>query len=689
MVKVSQSVALQPLDADVKLITYDHLHPVDLKSLERLPTDELSFNKQKFWAEVYARREAKYWQKLKPEVFTIPLARRCLGVSTMRQSPDHMLLAVGMKSGDVIVFNTQVHPWAAVKMALGQESDGYVAHLAWSLDSSRLLAVKSSGTVSIWLTIGHPASRDELRMLELASSDSRSQPYSLQHLHTFNAAQGDLTLTQGPLVEQGTSRGQEKATLAAFFPALTLFTTQHSVCTALQNGDVLKLDLETLKSDIQLHKSPMLLKSKIETNVQVPNLVRQNIEAELLREHKNPIIHLDFIGNIGKAVTVDRSGLICLWKYDRTQLSGFDWFLPEKKYQLKMSKTSYIPTPDANTKVLFTDRRGRSASRNLIAQERRRAERELKNLKLGEPWHIIYGANKLDTYIYQPPGGAHSTTSVFHIVVRHQRTQQLSSHKTRMFQPAEVKCSRLLLVRQTPSGSDLVFILLFPGQAPKNPHLTILVFNLHTLKLRDVRKDMDITVEEHDTLNELKILSADVTQVYGPTGSEYLFLTLNGRLSCISLNTGAVILCLDSLKDPQVLRFSGLRVNKKLLKLSKYHAVGAIGNFGALHAVLYERDIPEITVLKLENGNLPAETREMTKAFELWGGKLCPSELRVNPVDCSLPDMKHKEAEMRSLLLSLLPSEEFISPEDREKEKNGNYFSLAPKVKKQALLNDV
>ncbi|KAH9514651.1 hypothetical protein Btru_023195 [Bulinus truncatus] len=30
----------QPLDADVKLITYDHLHPVDLKSLERLPTDE-------------------------------------------------------------------------------------------------------------------------------------------------------------------------------------------------------------------------------------------------------------------------------------------------------------------------------------------------------------------------------------------------------------------------------------------------------------------------------------------------------------------------------------------------------------------------------------------------------------------------------------------------------------------------
>uniref|UniRef100_A0A2C9LW31 Uncharacterized protein n=1 Tax=Biomphalaria glabrata TaxID=6526 RepID=A0A2C9LW31_BIOGL len=683
------TVVHQPMEADVQLITYDHLHPVDLKSSDARPTDGASIKKQKFWNDVYERREAKYWSKLKPDVFILPMARRCLGVTAIRPSPDHMQLAVGMKSGDVVVYNTQVHPWRIVKIDCSQEADGHVVHLAWSLDSSRLLAVKYSGTVTVWLTIGHPASKEHLRLMELTANETRVQPFSLLHLHTFNAAQGDLTLTEGPLVEQGSSRGQEKATLAAFFPSLTLFTTQHSVCTALQNGDVLKLDLETANTDTNLHKSPILLKPKIQTNVQVPNLVRQKIEAELLREHKHPIIHLDFVGNIGKMITVDRSGLICLWKYDKAQLSGFDWFLPEKKYQLKMSKISYAPSPEGIYKVLFTDRKGRTAHQGKIAQERKQAQRDLIRMNLSDPWHVVHGANELDTYIYEPPGGARNTTSVFHIVVRHRKTQQLSSYKTFLFQPVQVKCSRLLVVKQTPSGNNLVFILLFPAQSPKSPHLTILVLDLQTMKLHNIRKDLDITVEEHDTLNEVKIFSADVTQTYGPTGSEYLFITLNGRLSCISLNTGALTLCLDSLKKPQVPRFSGLRVNKKLLTLTKYYQVASIGNFGALHAIMFDRDTPQLTVLKLEDENLPEETRQMTKAYQLWGGKSCPSELRVNPVDCSLPDMKHKEAEMRSLILSLLPPDEELSIKDREKEKNENYLSLTQKVRKQALLSDL
>lgn len=42
-------------------------------------------------------------QKLKPDVFILPMARRCLGVTAIRPSPDHMQLAVGMKSGRPVV----------------------------------------------------------------------------------------------------------------------------------------------------------------------------------------------------------------------------------------------------------------------------------------------------------------------------------------------------------------------------------------------------------------------------------------------------------------------------------------------------------------------------------------------------------------------------------------------------------
>ena len=42
----------------------------------------------------------------------------------------------------------------------------------------------------------------------------------------------------------------------------------------------------------------------------------QNLEAELFRQHQHPIMHLGFLDNISRMVTVDDKGYINIWNYD-------------------------------------------------------------------------------------------------------------------------------------------------------------------------------------------------------------------------------------------------------------------------------------------------------------------------------------------------------------------------------------
>ena len=46
------------------------------------------------------------------------------------------------------------------------------------------------------------------------------------------------------------------------------------------------------------------------------NLVGQNLEAELFRQHQHPIMHLGYLDNMSRMVTVDDNGYINIWHYD-------------------------------------------------------------------------------------------------------------------------------------------------------------------------------------------------------------------------------------------------------------------------------------------------------------------------------------------------------------------------------------
>ncbi|XP_012940119.1 uncharacterized protein LOC101860420 isoform X1 [Aplysia californica] len=693
----------EPLDADVILISYDHLHPENLKVMEPVKVDEQKEKNRKLWERIYRKKELAYWSNLKPFVFSMNIPKRCQGVSTISPSPDHMMLAVGTVIGDVIVYNTQVEPFAPLRVAIAGVNKGQVMHIAWSVDSSRLLAIrrqeKDARSVHVWETSGSPANNDVLQSFGFSTADNKDQPFSLSPVHVWDTKAGDFTLTEGSLAEQGSTKTAHLPLVAGFFPSLTFLTTQNHVCTASSGGEIMKFDLTPKKYEDDDKKPTVIFKSQYSNEENKANITKQDLLAQLLRQHEHPIICMGFVGNIGKMVTVDNQGFINIWKLDkdsslyerRDHLTGFDWYFPEGKYKLNLSKTMYSPSNTGKTRVVFTDRRrSKTTTQAEIAAERRKVQRTLDRMQLGDPWHVSSDTPGLDTSIYIPPGVVTASGALFNIVVRHRKTQQLSTFMTRMYTPVKVRCLRILSVKQSPSGNDMVFVLLFPEFPPKASHLMVIVLHLPTMKLRNFRQDINLSKEEYKDIQETKISSADISQVYGPTGADYLFMTLNGRISCMSLNTGSTVLHVDNVSRPKDPTFKGLMIDEKQFNLSKFHQIGCLGNMGSMYGVIYDKSSVLVKVLRLDDGNDHEDSRATWKSYQKWHGfKLTPSELRINPVNWVLSDMKHKEVEMASMFLSLLHDQLGTSADHSKQDKIDGYLAAEAKMSDQALLRDL
>ncbi|GFR92158.1 hypothetical protein ElyMa_004346400 [Elysia marginata] len=370
----------EPLEDDVHLITHGHLLPVDPSVTAPVFSGEDPKAKAKrLWSDIYTKREAIYWKNLRPYVFNKSLAKRLQGITCLCPSHDHTLVAMGAASGDVIVVNSQVEPWEVVKFHVGQSGKGAVVSLAWTLDGSRLLAVNQSGNMGVWLTKGQPASRDQLSAMGFPNDSSKPQPFALTLVHSMSCKRGDYIVSQGTIADQGTQTDRDQgAAVGGFFPSLTFLASQVSVCAGMTKGDILKLDLtsvgDTATAQGDTADSAVILKPLVKPAYVEPeevNVTQQGVEVELLRQHRYPIIHLGFIGNIGKMVTVDGHGFINIWKYDREHVTDFDWFFPEKKYKLDLNKTMYSPSTSDRPKVVFSDRgRSKDTSQAQIARER-------------------------------------------------------------------------------------------------------------------------------------------------------------------------------------------------------------------------------------------------------------------------------------------------------------------------------
>ncbi|XP_064615479.1 uncharacterized protein LOC135479535 [Liolophura sinensis] len=449
------------------LIDFDFATVIDV-SLPLVSRSKDDFKGTQLAQNHYITKELNYWRKTEPFLSNITLAKRCRGVTSVQPSADHRYLAVGTGHGDLLIYGLWTTPWLIVRVALNQgKADDPVQDIHWSLDHTRLVTVNKLGGVQLWSMKpwGAPVDKSTMRTLGLTITNGSYLPFQLLPLLSLHTEDGDFRFQSGPLAERQAIPDDYFPTKATFFPDVTLLGVQHSICVALSNGDILKLNTESATAaattnqhsveDIKrttgqlpsmlLEQSTRFLHKPLSSDN--PNLMGGGVLAELLRKHSSPLMLIGYLQNCGKMISVDEEGYICLWSYSREDIQGSDWVEPAQRYCINRYKTMYSPEKDSPRNVIFSERdmKIKQVPSEHVEVKRKQVDSSIKSCDIGRPWHIQeIPAQRLTACTYIPKKLISPSGALFHTVMRHQRGGLLSTYFTRLYKPVRVKSSRLL-----------------------------------------------------------------------------------------------------------------------------------------------------------------------------------------------------------------------------------------------------
>ncbi|XP_022340987.2 uncharacterized protein LOC111135323 isoform X3 [Crassostrea virginica] len=661
-------VVLEREDPDTVVLEYHPIVPVDLRKYDPLPNDLTEARAIKERYNLYSQREVHYWKKIIPYVSELKLPLRVTGISIVSCSPNSRYVAFGSLRGDAMIYDTGYDPWRLIKVMVNENrGDDPIIDFSWTMDCQRVITITHSGSVFVYSMLGGIKKSNTSRM-GLGADDLGIYPQQMGLVLDMDATFKDFTFQEGPLADDGVLADVHLPTSAAFFPSFSFLGVQDSFCVGLESGDILKCDLEFVLNAPGEGETHQYVESKriynpMLTSAKALNIIGRGVEGELFKQHKTKIVHLSYIDDINELVSVDEEGFIFIWKYTKEWKPSVGYFKPARKFRLSKSKDMYQPSEakpkDKTLKLVFTDvtatmpNKKRKRTRQEIAQERQQNMNLILNMNLGDPWHVEIRGDKM-TEVYAPKGGVKDSGAVFHIVVKHIATDQLSSYATRVYKPVKVKYSKMSVIT-TAKGDALVFMLLFPSFPPKEPHVTITVFDLKTFELRDFRRDIYLSEAEYGEMSRNDVTFADISRVFGPTGSEYMFICLLGDFKVISLTTGRQVVRME---DPSVRSgYKGCIISTDELSLEENSQVSVLSTNGKMHAIFYSSSSGNVSYVELEDENTDAIRRQMWKLYdrlEPEKKRLMPAELRVDTLRSELDDKQHPSVAMRALVLECM-----------------------------------
>lgn len=608
--------------------------------------------------------------------------KKARGIRCVVPSPNHRFIAVGTFHGDIMIYDVLMEPWRPFRvLAYNRKKDEPPIDISWSLDSTRLTTINSLGFLQVLSVVGGPIDTKDAHTLALPHDDKGAYPLKLLRLLDLDVERQDFVFQQGALAEEG---AQDDVGLApekaVFFPSLSFLGTQNDIIVSLENGDLLKCNIQNALKPANEDEAdssteaPRIYKPSLITEEEAANIntIGKNVEAELLRGHKKRIIYLGFVEYLNALITVDEKGFINKWKYNSKYKSSFGWFIPSRKYRLETSKIMYKESGTDKPKVVFTDQTAegkKPRTRQEIAAQRRRVQNTIDNMQLGDPWHEQYmDEDEVILQIFAPRGVIAETGAMFHLVYRHEETDQLSTYITRLYKPVKVKCARIVDVVGSPTSTELIVMLLFGPYPPKGPHVTIFIIDLTKLELRDFRKDIELSMQEYTLMATKTIISTDITRYFGPTGSEYLFIIFNGVLRCLSLTTGQPVVKVGQQKthfvddedddDEKEEEFKGCIVDERLLQAPADSECTVVCFEGRIHCVVFARKLARMYVITFEDKNVYNDRRAMWKTrTNMPRHKLIPTELRVNTHNWKIDDVQHPTVNVRKILLKKIDME--------------------------------
>ncbi|XP_064639515.1 uncharacterized protein LOC135495045 [Lineus longissimus] len=647
-------------DDDLHMVDFDDISPMELRTTEPHPLDSQADIDFKEHLRRYRTHEVEYWQNIQCSINTIPLSKKMLGVRTAKMSHNHRYFALGSYHGDIVIYDIWQFPWRPVRALynVNKRVDDPVIDIGWSLDGSQVITINSLGTLNLWSFNAGSISNADLKNLDLVKSDEFGNfTPQLTRQISLDVDDGDFSFKTGPYATLKVHQANYGPTYAAFHPCMTVFGSQRCLCISLENGDVIKCELEArLHSNTPYFvESPRITYPNIRDNY--PSFLGSNIEAELFRHHKHPIIHIGFIKKVKHMYTVDNKGYINIWRYSSKEVTEYEWFRPYKKFKIEMNKQMYTPQTGSKPNIVFTDKsRNTNLTKEQVSQFRQEAQEIFDKTNLQNPWHQEYIAEQdLLTQVYKPFEQITESGAMFHILIKHYTTGVLSTYITRLYTPVKVKYTRFYGVMANATEDGLVVLLLFPAHPPKRAHLSVLKFDLMNFKMADYRKDIFIPEQEYQDCLRKEIVHWNITKTYGPTGAEYLFLNKNGDLTAYSLNTGLKILKMVSPKNSKDDAFMGCRINSSAITLPADQKMIISSTQGTIQIMFYGKNQHFIKVLQLKDKNDDETRRTMWKTYTNWEGHhVVPTELRVNPMESYLDDVVHPNVYMRNIILQCM-----------------------------------
>ncbi|XP_071838803.1 uncharacterized protein [Apostichopus japonicus] len=651
---VQPAGALALLDPDTQQLNFLSLRTFDLNFIEDVPAFR-----------IYKHHEIECWKQFTIESTLLNINKKVIGVSAVEVSANQQQIAVGTMKGDIITYSLMQDQPQAVRYIRNESALGDpLISLTWSLDGNRIMNVNDSGMLRVWSTLpGRRLVKDakELDLVKNTSTDS--VPPQLTLLITMDDQENDFNFQAGPLSDTGAQKETDFPSVAAFHPACTLLATQNSIVVGLQSGDLLKCNAvfdTSVESDAA---APNIHFPEI--SVPRDNYLGQDIRGELFRGHRVPLICVGFISNFDDMVTVDTAGNIFVWKYDRNNLSHFGWFRPHQKYSLFLAERVYEINEHEDKVIYFSDesaaeikkKKGSELAEIKKKWEKRReaAEEVIVRTKYRRLFlrEADTKGNRVTTIC--EPMVVDGRGSYFHGTIREISTKKLLKHFGQMYKVVKSYCARLIDVKMGPSGTELIFCLLFPPFYPKEPHISFITVRLKPeVKVHDVRIDVLLNENEYFRCLNDNVCQFAVSQVLDASKSSYLFVTLLGSLLIYSRNTRSLLVSSRE-RDQPLTSVGSLKALQRLNIRSHIRLAHCAGH---VQAILFAENDPVVNIFHVTDRNIPEKRRLLYKAYKLW--KQTPSTVPVEMTTrrrkyiLDRDDCRHVELYVNRLVLQLV-----------------------------------
>lgn len=167
-------------------------------------------------------------------------------------------------------------------------------------------------------------------------------------------------------------------------------------------------DYTKTKTDENLKDEENKEKEKVEEKKKIEKIEEKEIKEkkkivrrEYFNCHLRRIIFIGFIENFTtKMVTVDESGVIVMWLYNKNAFSGYVWYLPQNRYRLNLKYNIYVPMEDSEVyKILDMPNITLNQQYDKCFQESLKVFRDLQDNHKLNVYYVLQKEGECEVYI--------------------------------------------------------------------------------------------------------------------------------------------------------------------------------------------------------------------------------------------------------------------------------------------------